>query len=128
MHPIVFLPVLIAVIIVISSCTASKGNILILEDGHGTGFTMDFNKYSLENKCKLLLDKGDVLQIEVEKEDGAVSFTVRGKNGSEPYEGNELQTGMFTVTVTETDEYEFRIKGKAATGKITVKNLEPDEE
>ena len=69
------------------------------------------------------LSRGDVLQVEVERESGEIALTVSGKNGSEPYTGNDLVTGIFTITVFETDEYVFRITGKDATGKITVKNL-----
>lgn len=64
-----------------------------------------------------------MVQIEVEYEAGKIAFGVSGKNGSEPYAGNDLQPGVFTVTVSETDEYIFRITGKEATGKITVRNL-----
>jgi hypothetical protein len=48
---------------------------------------------------------------------------VKGKNGSEPYTGNNLKPGLFTVTVSETDRYEIRITGKGATGKVFVKNV-----
>lgn len=72
--------------------------------------------------------KGDVVQIEVEYEAGKIAFGVSGKNGSEPYAGNDLQSGVFTVTVSETDNYIFNITGKNATGKITVKNLESEME
>jgi len=34
-----------------------------------------------------------------------------------------LEPGLFTVTVSETDEYVFGITGKAATGKVIIKNL-----
>jgi hypothetical protein len=122
-HPIVFLPLFIAVIIAISACTAAKGSILILEDPNGTGFTMDFKAWSANNKCALSLRKGDVLQFEIARESGEITLSVSGRNGSEPYTGKSLQSGGFTVTVSETDDYVIRIAGKAATGKIAVKNL-----
>jgi hypothetical protein len=76
-----------------------------------------------KNKCELSLNKGDVLQIEVVHEDGKIALTVSGKNGSEPYTGNNLKSGVFTVTVSETDKYDIRITGKNATGKVMVKNV-----
>jgi len=122
-HPIVFLPLFIAVIITISACTAPKGSIVILEDPDGTGFTMDFKAWSAENKCELPLREGDVLQIEIARESGEITLSVSGRNGSEPYTGKGLKSGGFTVAVSETDDYAIRIAGKGATGKITVKNL-----
>lgn len=123
MHPIVFLPLFIAIIISISACSATKGSIVILENPDGTGFTMDFKKWSSTNKCELSLNKGDILQIEVVRENGKIALTVSSENGSEPYTGNNLKTGVFTVTVSETDKYVIRITGKDATGKVMVKNV-----
>lgn len=127
-HLIIFLLLMMAIMIALSACSASKGSIVILENADGTGFTMDFQEWSAKNKCELFLNKGDEVKIEVVSEDGEIAFSVNGKNGSEPYRGNDLPSRMFTVTVSETDDYVFAITGKAATGKITVKNLGSQEE
>jgi len=123
MHPIVFLPLFIAVIITISACAEQKGIIAILENPNGKGFSMELKNYSAKNKCTLSLTKDDELQIEVAREGGEIALTISGKNGGEPYTGNDLQSGVFTVTVSETDDYVFSITGSHATGNITVTNL-----
>jgi len=123
MHPIIFLPLFISIIITFSACNAAKGSIVILEDGHGTGFTMDMKEFNSENKCELSLSRGDEVQVEFEHEDGRIIFSVNGKNGSEPYSGNCEESVKFTITVSESDDYVFKVKGEGATGKITVKNL-----
>lgn len=120
MHPIVFLPLLISIIIFISACSAPRGSVVILEKPNGTGFTMNFKEWSSKNKCELSLNKGDVLLIEVVYMTGKISLMIRGKNGSEPYTGNDLRSGIFTITVSESDEYVVQITGKNATGKVTV--------
>lgn len=122
-HPIVFLPVFIAIIIVTSSCISAKGSIKILENMNGTGFSMDFKEWSSQNKCEMSLKKGDEVQIEVENKGGEIALSVNGKKGSEPYTGNDLKSIKFTVTISETDEYVFNVAGKKATGTIVVKNL-----
>ncbi|HHY82732.1 MAG TPA: hypothetical protein GX505_08635 [Clostridiales bacterium] len=120
----IFLPLMIAVILALSACNAAKGSIVILENPNGKGFTMDFNKWSSKNKCEISLNKGDVLQFDVAREAGEIYLTVSGKNGSEPYTGNDVKSGIFTVTVHETDQYVVHITGKDATGKVTVKNAD----
>lgn len=120
---IILLFLVIAIIVAIPACFMPKGRIVILENPNGTGFTMDFREWSSKNKCELSLNKGDVLQIEIVHEAGKIALTVSGKNGSEPYTGNSLKTGVFTVTVSETDRYVIRITGKDATGKVIVKNV-----
>ena len=84
---------------------------------------MDFKEWSSKNKCELSLNKGDVLQFEVFREDGEIALRVSGKKGSEPYTGNNLKSGLFTVTVSETDNYVIRITGKDATGKVMAKKV-----
>ncbi len=123
--PGVILMFIISIILTISAGTALRGRIVILENPNGTGFTMDFTKWTSKNKCRLYVSKNDVLQIEVVREDkdGEIALEVSGKNGAKPYSGKDLKPGVFTVTVSETDDYVFRITGKNATGKITVKNL-----
>ena len=123
MNPAIFLPLAIAIIIALTACTAVKGSIVILENPEGTGFTMDFKEWSAKNKCELILHRNDILQIEFDRESGEINLAVSGKNGSQPYAGNRLESGLFTVAIAETDEYVIQITGSNATGKLTVKNL-----
>ena len=83
MHPIVFL-LFITIIIVISNLSAQKGSIVILENPNGTGYTMDFKEWSSNNKCELFLKKGEVLQVEVVREDGEIDLMIRGKTALNP--------------------------------------------
>jgi hypothetical protein len=117
--------IVIGIVIGLSACVP-EGSIVIVEDIGGKGFKADLYKFNAENKCEILLAKGSVLQVEVENEEGKITLTVTGKRGSSPYTGNDLQSGIFTFAVSETDQYIFQIKGTNATGKITVKNLGVD--
>ncbi len=105
------------------SCTV-KGSIMILENPNGTGFEIDLKNWSEKDQCKLFLNRGDVLQIEVVRERGEIALVVSGNKGSEPYAGNRVESGVFTVTVSETDEYMIGIIGENATGKLKVKIFE----
>lgn len=118
------LPAAIAVTLICSACSPQKGSIMIFESTNGTECTMEFKEWSAQNKCELSLGKNDELQIETSCENGEVSLSVKGKNGSRPYTGNNLGSGTFTVTVPQTDEYIITITGKNATGSLTAQNLE----
>jgi len=117
------LAIAIAIALALSACSATKGGVAILESPDGEGFTMDFREWSSINKCSLSLNEGDTLQIEIAREDGEIALAVSGKSGSEPYTGKSLKTGVFTVSVSETDEYEIIVAGRNASGKVAVKNL-----
>lgn len=120
----IILVLVIATVLSVSACTAAKGSIVILENPNGSGFSMDFKNWTAQNKCQLSLYRGDVLQFEIVREEGEIALAVRGDKGSEPYTGNRVESGVFTVTVSETDEYLIGITGKNATGKVMVKVLE----
>ncbi len=120
----IILVLVIATVLSVSACTAAKGSIVILENPNGSGFSMDFKNWTAQNKCQLSLNRGDVLQFEIVREEGEIALAVRGDKGSEPYTGNRVESGVFTVTVSETDEYLIGITGKNATGKVMVKVLE----
>ena len=122
-HPIVFLSLFIATLIVISNCSVPKDRVLILEDQHGTGFSMDFKKWSSTNKCELFLNKGDEMLVEINLEEGEIGLVIRGEKGTEPYMGNNLKLKKFTVKVSETDRYLTHITGKNVTGKVRVKRV-----
>jgi len=79
---------------------------------------MEFKEWSSKDKYTIYLNKGDVLKFEVIHEDGEIGLTVIGQKGSEPYTGNNLMSGIFTVTVSESDNYDIQIIGKDATGLV----------
>lgn len=120
---VIAIAVIATIVWMCSACSAPKGGIVILEDGRGTGFTMNFSAWSAQNKCELSLSAGDVLQVEVARESGEIALSITGKRGDEPYTGNDLASGMFTVTISKADEYVVRLSGKDATGAVTVKRL-----
>lgn len=115
---------IVGAVLVLAACAAPDGGILILENPDGAGFSMEFSKYDGENKCELSLQKNDEVQVEITCDKGSFTFTITGKNGSEPYAGNISESGTFTVTVSEADTYVFWIAGKSATGKIAVRKLD----
>jgi hypothetical protein len=114
------------VITTATSCVVLKatGTIVILEEPGGKMFTIDFNEWTSSDECKMSLKEGDVLQFDVTQEEGEIALNLSGKNGSEPFTGNGLNLGAFTVTVQETDDYTLKITGKKATGKIILKIVE----
>ncbi len=76
---------------------------------------MDLKDWSSKNRCEISLSKDDELQIQVAHESGQIDLTMAGKNGSEPYTGNNLKSCLFTVKVSETDNYQILITGKGTT-------------
>ena len=117
--------ILLAAGLALWGCSPADKTIVILENGRGTGCSFTLNHWSGSDNCELSLQEGDVLSVEIDRDDGEIGLTIQSKNGSEPYTGNELDSGVFTVTVHETDTYLVSIRGMKATGLVTVEKAEP---
>ncbi len=126
-YSLLFLPFMITIMIVLSSCSVAKGSILILENMQGTGCEMEFKEWSSKNKSEIYLRKGDALQVVITCESGEIDLTIKGENGSKAYTGNGLESGEFTVTISESDTYVVHIEGKKATGNLSVKKIKDGE-
>lgn len=114
---------LIAIFLSLTACGAAKGSVSIEESANGSGCKIEFSQWSGSNKCELPLNKDDELQVEIVRDSGDIALTICGKNGSEAYTGKRLDTGMFTVKVSEAGECVVEITGKNATGSIAIENL-----
>jgi hypothetical protein len=123
MRRIVYILIFASILLTLNACSPTKGSIIIKENISGTGCEIEFSEWSGENKCELSLNKKDELQVVVSCTSGDIALSIRGKNGSEAYTGNGLDTITFTVKVPEADQYVIAINGRNATGSIEINNL-----
>lgn len=114
---------LLIILLFASACSAYVGTYVVYEEFGGNGATIKFTELNAQRKFEMTLKKGDEIQFEVLRKEGEISIRLIGKNGSEPYSGRDIESGIFTVTVHETDTYFVLVKGREASGKIKIKNL-----
>lgn len=123
------LPQLVAVLLGITllalftACNASDGSIIITEDINGAGCKMEFKSWGSVDKCDIHLKEGDTVRVDTLYISGEISLSIKGTGGTEPYTGNDLRSGMFTVTVSEEDDYSIELRGKNASGSISVQKI-----
>ena len=115
--------VVLAVVLTFTACTPTTGSVIIYEKPFGEKFDISFHEWDDQNKCEMSLNKGDTIKVEVFRKSGEISLSIRGKNGSEPYVGSKLESGAFTVTVSEADDYVMEFRGDQATGEIIITDL-----
>jgi hypothetical protein len=92
---LIALSLLTLVILITTSCAATKGSIVILEDPDGKGFVIDFSEWSASEECKMSLKKGDVLHFDVSRKEGEIALNLSGRNGSETLFGKRHKTRSF---------------------------------
>lgn len=120
---LIFLLLVLVMALVFAACSGPKGSIIILEEPSGKQFDISYNTWKGQEKCQMSLVKGDEVKVEIYRENGEISMSIYGKNGSEPYQGNDLDTVNFIFNVSETDEYVISLSGNKATGKVLITNL-----
>lgn len=113
----------VIVIIMLAACTFAKGSVLIKENITGTGCEIEFVEWSDQNKSELTFTKNDELAVEIACKQGSVSLEISSKSGVEVYSGNGLDKTTFTVKTPEDGEYVISVKGKHATGSISIIKL-----
>lgn len=104
----------------LSACDI-RGGILIEHSDDFVGFEITLKEFNKTDTCKMDLQAGDVIQIEVVRQKGKMGLVVKGTLGDEPYNGSDLVTRTFTVTIAKSDEYTFSITGINASGTIKIK-------
>jgi hypothetical protein len=104
-------------------CEFSLGTIVIKENEAKGEIVITLNSYNDKNDCKITLNGGDSILIDVENEKGKISLNIIGKKGSNPYTGSDVKSSRFTVTVSESDVYKIIVKGQKATGTVKIKKL-----
>lgn len=86
-------------------------------------YTADYTNWSKQNNYRIKLSKKDVLGVEIINNGGSIALEIVGDNENKAYIGNKLEDGIFTVTISKDDVYNFNIKGKKATGSIKIKKI-----
>ena len=107
----------------LTGCEFSLGTIVIKENEAKGEIVITLNGYNDKNDCKITLNGGDSILIDVENEKGKISLNIIGKKGSNPYTGSDVKSSRFTVTVSESDVYKIIVKGQKATGTVKIKKL-----
>lgn len=81
-------------------------------------FSSQFIELSDTLTSTLKLEDGDVIRVEIVCESGELDATI-GIEGAQPvYEGKQLQTGAFSVTVHEAGTYTVAVAGRKAKGSF----------
>lgn len=123
MKGIRLLPVLGALLLVLTACASPKGELQITENGKAGEYEMVFSGWNGQKQMEIPLEAGDELQVEVLWEQGEVSLGITHRDGAEVYRGRLQATGLFTVTVAQEGGYGIDIAGSDATGRVFLRNL-----
>ena len=112
---------IVIIIILISGCTTgSYSTFNSKEFNDGTSFSMEYSKFNGNKSRTVKTEKETEFSVNISTESGQIDMTIEDKSGNVFYEGNNIPTSNFTVTVKELGEYIITILGHDHKGSYKV--------
>jgi hypothetical protein len=123
MIKLVCLTIVSLLLLTFSGCNITKGGIIVNEKIPGKEFEIEFSKWSNENKFLLPMNQNDELQIEIINGSGTISLKISDLKGDSIYNGTGLGSASFIVKAPHDGDYLITMKGRNASGVISIKTL-----
>lgn len=115
---IVLILVLLILTISFAGCDNSKSTFSGSKTGDNTQFLVDFDVLNKTVNSDMDLLNGDNIETTIDIEKGKVDVLVKNENDTIIYQGNEVENGNFTLSITESGKYTFSITGHKAKGSV----------
>lgn len=111
-----FVCIAAALTVLLSACEMNVGVVTMRNNDKWTMTYALFNSFREE---RFYAESGDVFVIKTENSEGKIYLTVKMKNSDPVYEGN-IESGEFTVSVSESGRYTVHVEGEGAKGKFEI--------
>lgn len=118
-----FLSILLILITLLSFTGCRSGfEIGSIENSTSTKITMSYFMFSgtRERKIKVEKDKPVDVTVDIETESGSLGLNITDQDGNYSYQGNDLETSSFVVTLSDEGTYTLQVKAKKHKGNYTI--------
>lgn len=118
-----FLSILLILITLLSFTGCRSGfEIGSIENSTSTKITMSYYMFSgtRERKIKVEKDKPVNVVVDIESEGGSLNLSITDEEGNSAYQGNDLETSSFVVTLSDEGTYALQVKAKKHKGNYTI--------
>lgn len=88
--------------------------------GNSSQLLMDYSVLNRSDSQIFELEKGDVVQFEIVSKSGKLDVSLSLEGGKSVYEGKNVPTGSFTVTVNKSGKYKCEVVGHKAQGSVKI--------
>lgn len=91
------------------------------ENNTSTQMSMSYKKFEGVKEKKITVKEGEplVVTVDIETKDGALDAYIYNEDLEYSYEGKDIQTTNFTVTLTEPGKYTIKVKGDMHEGSYS---------
>lgn len=87
--------------------------------GNNSQFVMDYTVLSRTETHEMDLQEGDVVNVEIENTSGRLDVQITGPDGQVIYQGDDADSGAFSITIPKTGTYTFSVTGDGARGSVS---------
>ena len=113
-----FVCIAAALVMLLSACEMNV-NVGVTTMRSDDKWTMTYALFNSSKEENFYTESGDVFVIKTENSEGKIYLTIKMKNSDPVYEGN-IESGEFTVNITENGRYTVRVEGEKAKGKFEI--------
>ena len=115
---------LLSMIILIGLTGCSKNSEITLgsfERNTSTKMTMSHQWFSGSKEREITVEAGETLEVlvDIKTESGTLDAYIINEDGEYNYEGHDVQTDSFTVTLSEEGTYTIRVEAKKHKGSFS---------
>ncbi len=110
-------------IAVFSGCTVGSGTALMMQETNtASRMSAEYKKFSGYKKTtvKLSQDEEKEVSVSIVTEKGKIDLEIVHEDGEVAYEGNDLETTDFTVTLNKSGKYTVRVDTKKHVGSYDI--------
>lgn len=108
-------------ILLLASCsTGGYSTFMSKEHNTGSEFSMEYGKFDGYKNKTVNVDKETEFSVQISSESGQIDMKIEDKSGNVFYQGNDIPTSNFTVTVKEQGEYILTVHGHGHSGSYKV--------
>ncbi len=123
MKKFLLINLIILLVFSFSGCTyGSEFTIGSFENNSLTSMSMKYMKFSGNKNKNITVKDGETCEIYVDilTEDGKIDLLIKNENGNLEYEGHDIPTSNFTVTLKEAGKYKIRVEAKNHKGSYSI--------
>lgn len=118
----------LALLLTVSFTACSSVQFSGSRTGNESQLIMDYKVLNTTDTQALELSAGDIVNFEIVSQSGSVDVRLQ-KEGEDPiYEGTDIPTSMFQVTIDDGGTYIASVTGRRAKGSVSITTSSPDPE
>lgn len=110
--------ILISLVLLINGCTETvdfDGS----EIANQNQFILDFDALNVIKKHEMSLFAGDIVDVKIVKESGRLDVEVKSSDNQVIYQGNDVSSCEFSLTINDLDIDWFSVNGRKASGYVS---------